>query len=190
MTVSFIMKVIIGILCFLGIALFIIKKKIRKDHPSLTIGEQAPDFTLLDDQGNPWRLYDHLGNKLVIYFYPKDSTPGCTAEACSLRDNSSLYGQKNIKVVGISYDTVDAHRRFKEKYHLPFTLLSDNNKEVAKRYGAYRSILSIFSPARITYLLNEQGIIIHLFEKVDIKNQAQQIIHIFDEYNSGIKNKL
>jgi peroxiredoxin Q/BCP len=169
--------IIVPLLIILSIACINMLISVR--HSILRVGQQAPDFTLIDDQGKQWRLADHLGTKMVIYFYPKDFTAGCTKEACDLRDNAHIYEQHNIKVVGISYDSPESHHKFKEEHHLPFTLLSDTNKTVAKQYGAYRSILSLWAPARITYLLDEQGKIIAVFEKVNIRQHAEKILETF-----------
>lgn len=172
--------VIISLIIFSVLCINVI---IQARHPMLRIGQQAPDFILLDDQGKPWNLAMHRGTKMVLYFYPKDFSYGCTKEACSLRDNASIYTQNHITVVGISYDTPESHRTFKEAHHLPFTLVSDMNKEVSKRYGAYRSIISLLAPARITYLLDEDGKIIATFKNVNIKKHAEQILETFARHS-------
>jgi peroxiredoxin Q/BCP len=145
------------------------------------LNKPAPDFTLLDDNNTARSLAEFKGKKIVLYFYPKDDTPGCTTEACSFRDNFAEYGKKNITVLGINYDTPESHKKFKAKYLLPFILLSDSTKEVAQKYGAYASILNILFPKRITFLIDEQGIIIHILDNVDVKNDAQKIIDIFSK---------
>ncbi len=102
----------------------------------LKIGDTAPDFSLLDEHGLPVSLKDFCGKKVVVlYFYPKDFTPGCTAEACSFRDDYKPYQDKDAVVIGISLDSVESHSKFSEKYNLPFAILSDKSKEVAKAYG-------------------------------------------------------
>ncbi len=175
-------SLIIIILLLIILSIACINILISARHPILQVGQQAPDFTLLDDQGKQWRLTDHLGAKMILYFYPKDFTTGCTKEACDLRDNADVYGQHNIKVVGISYDSPESHHKFKEEHHLNFTLLSDTNKTVAKQYGAYRSVLSMLAPARITYLLDEQGKIVVVFEKVNIQQHAEEILKTFAQH--------
>ena len=102
----------------------------------LKIGDKAPDFTLLDQDSTEHTLSDYFGKKLVVYFYPKDDTPGCKKEACSIRDNYALFEENEIIVFGLSYDTPASHKKFAEKYDLPFTLLSDSDKSVAKLYNS------------------------------------------------------
>lgn len=150
----------------------------RSGDEKLAVGDKAPDIKLQDDQGN-WRTLSEFGDKrIVLYFYPKDYTPGCTKEACSLRDFSEIYKKNNIIVIGVSYDSPESHKAFKEKYKLPFILLSDPDKSVSKKYGAHTGILTYFAPKRITYLI-ENGRIKHIFKKVNIDTQAQEIVNIF-----------
>ena len=102
----------------------------------LKVGQLAPEFTLTDDRGLPFRLKDYLGKKVVVlYFYPKDFTSGCIKEACSFRDDYKVYEEKGAIVIGVSLDSEKSHKKFSEKHNLPFSLLSDNQKEVAKKYG-------------------------------------------------------
>lgn len=149
-------------------------------HIPVKIGSQAPAFSLQDENGNWISLSDFKGKKVVLYFYPKDFTPGCTAEACSFRDAAKQYNERGIVVLGVSYDTPASHRKFKDKYQLPFQLLSDINKEVAKMYGAYQGLLKLLVPARKTFLIDENGIIIHIFDNVDVEEHASAIIKIFE----------
>ncbi|MBM3893886.1 peroxiredoxin, partial [Candidatus Dependentiae bacterium] len=101
---------------------------------AITVGSQAPDFILIDDTCSPWQLSKHQGQVVVLYFYPANDTPGCTKQACSLRDNYSEFAKLNATVVGINYNSITSHKAFKEKHRLPFTLLSDNKKRVAHLY--------------------------------------------------------
>jgi len=142
----------------------------------LSPGIQAPDFALSDETGTIRKLSDFAGKKLVLYFYPKDATPGCTKEACSLRDSYALFREQEIEIVGISYDSPESHARFKEKYHLPFALLSDSTRETAKAYGAYKSIKNYLFPERITFIINEAGTITDILENIDVTNHGEEIL--------------
>ncbi len=162
-----------------GILLFLHFFKPRKKYPALKKGDVAPDFTLVDEEGNERSLHRLKGHRVVIYFFPKADTPGCTQQACGIRDAYDIYKEKDIKVFGISYDSPETLKKFKEKYHLPFTLLSDSSKEVAQRYGAYKSAINALFPARITFLVNEEGKIVKIIENVDVSTHAQDIISAF-----------
>lgn len=148
------------------------------------VGKKAPNFTLLDDQGKERTLQEFAGKKIVLYFYPKDDTPGCTKEACSFRDNISLYSNNDIIVLGISYDSPESHKKFKEKYNLPFILLSDSEKKVAELYHANHGISGKFVANRVTYLIDEEGIIVDYFENVDVSTHALDVLKKF-----GIKSE-
>lgn len=140
----------------------------------------APDFSLLDEHGLPVSLKDFRGKKVVVlYFYPKDFTPGCTAEACSFRDNYKPYQDKDAVVIGISLDNVESHSKFSEKYNLPFAILSDNSKEVAKTYG----VLGIggFLAKRVTFIISKDGKITHIFPKVDVKQHSEEVLKALEE---------
>ncbi len=104
----------------------------------LKIGQLAPDFTLPDQNGKTHKLSDYKGGWVLVYFYPKDDTPGCTKEACSIRDNFPKFTKSKATVLGVSVDSVKSHAKFAEKYHLPFTILADEDKSVVKKYGVYR----------------------------------------------------
>src|SRR3989344_7953311 len=104
---------------------------------TLSVGDAAPDFTLLDQDGKERRLSDYLGKSVLLYFYPKDDTPGCTTEACSFRDNLPRFEKSDIIVLGISKDSVKAHKKFSEKFGLPFTLLADTERKVIEIYGLW-----------------------------------------------------
>ncbi len=143
------------------------------------IGQQAPDFKLNDETGIARSLSEFKGKKIVIYFYPKDNTPGCTKEACGLRDAYQMYNSNNIVILGINYDSPESHKQFKEEHKLPFVLLSDSDREVARSYGAYQGIINMLFPQRMTFLIDEQGKVIHIFENVDISTHAQDILKAF-----------
>lgn len=143
-------------------------------------GSPAPVFKGLAQNGNIISLTDFVGKKVILYFYPKDSTPGCTAEACNLKDNYQTLIEKGFVVIGVSADSDKSHDKFIEKYGLPFPLISDKDKVICQQYGVWgnkkfmgRSFLGI---NRKTFVIDEKGIIEAVFEKVDTKNHTQQIL--------------
>lgn len=143
-------------------------------------GTKAPNFEGKDENGNTVKLSDFAGKKLVLYFYPKDSTPGCTAEACDLRDNYERFLAMGYQVLGVSRDSAASHRRFIEKYSLPFHLIADTDLSILKAYEAwgekkmYGKITE--GTLRTTYVIDEKGIIIGAIAKVDTKNHTAQIL--------------
>lgn len=146
----------------------------------LKIGDKAPDFTVNDNNGQPVRLSTLKGQKIVLYFYPKDMTPGCTAQACNLRDHYREMQKHGYEVLGISSDTEKLHQKFIEKENLPFRLLADVDKNVHNAYGTWveKSMYGrkYMGTARTTFIINEKGIIEDIIEKVDTKNHASQIL--------------
>ncbi len=149
----------------------------------LKIGMKAPDFKLKDHAGNVHSLADYRGRKVALYFYPKDDTPGCTKEACSFRDNFSEFAKRGVVVLGISIDNESSHAAFREKYALPFTLLSDTDKEVVQLYGVWveKNIYGKKSMGtdRKTFLIDESGTIIHIFDKVKPEEHAGEVLQAF-----------
>jgi peroxiredoxin Q/BCP len=146
----------------------------------LKVGDTAPDFSLLNENGLPVSLKDYLGKRnVVLYFYPKDFTSGCTAEACNFRDSYKLYQHKGAVVIGVSLDSVESHLKFSEKYDLPFAILSDRNKEVAKAYG----VLGVggFLTKRVTFIINKNGKITHIFPKVDVRHHSEEVLKALEE---------
>ena len=143
-------------------------------------GTKAPDFTGLDENGGAVRLGDFAGKKLVLYFYPKDSTPGCTAEACDLRDNYERFLAAGYAVLGVSKDSQASHRKFIEKYSLPFHLISDPDCTILKAYEAWgpKKFMGreTVGTLRTTYVIGEDGTIIDAIGKVDTKNHSSQIL--------------
>jgi peroxiredoxin Q/BCP len=133
---------------------------------------KAPDFKLLDQDGRERSLSDFAGEYKVIYFYPKDDTPGCTKEACGIKDSYANFSRLNVPVIGISADSVASHKKFAEKYNLPFVLLSDPNKEIIKAYGAKGGLFT----KRISYLLDNNGVIVKGYKSVDPSTHAGEII--------------
>jgi peroxiredoxin Q/BCP len=141
----------------------------------LKVGDKAPDFTLMDEKGQPRSLKDYLGKKVVVlYFYPKDFTSGCTVEAQGFRDNYGLYEGKGAAVIGVSLDTKESHAKFSEKHNLPFHLLSDSGKEVARAYGVLG--MGGISTKRVTFVINKEGTITHIFTKVDVKTHSAECL--------------
>lgn len=148
---------------------------------SVKIGDIAPDFKLKDETGNFRSLEEFRGSKVALYFYPKDDTPGCTKQACSLRDGYLDLKEANIVILGISYDSPESHKKFAEEYNLPFLLLSDENREVAKKYGSSWRVLGNFLIKRQTYLINEDGIIVDILKKINVNQHAQEVIKAFQK---------
>ena len=142
---------------------------------SLKEGDQAPDFTLPSDEGKLVKLSDFKGHNVVLYFYPKDQTPGCTKEACSMRDNLGSIKGYNSVVLGVSVDNVDAHKAFKEKDHLTFTLLSDADKSVSKQYSGLNAL---GMSKRVTYVIDSNGVIRKIFTKVDVASHYKDVIAV------------
>lgn len=156
----------------------------------IPIGTKAPNFELTDAQGKMHKLSDYMGKKVVIYFYPKDDTPGCTKEACNMRDNYGALQKNGIVILGISYDDAESHKKFRDKYQLPFTLLSDTDKKVADLYGAKGGLLGFIGAKRITYLIDESGKIMHVFDEVDSGRHAEQILELIEEKGKSKNAKI
>ena len=146
----------------------------------LKVGDLAPDFTLLDSEGREVSLQSLRGRRVVLYFYPKDNTAGCTRQACAFAGAYDAYEKRNIAVVGISRDSAASHKRFKEKYSLPFTLLSDPDHAVTEAYGAWQEKVMCGKRAmgvvRTTYLLDEEGVITHIMPRVKPDTNAEEIL--------------
>lgn len=149
----------------------------------LNEGDIAPDFTAKDQDGNDVKLSDFRGQKVVLYFYPKDDTPGCTKEACSFRDANDVYAQKGIKVFGVSTDSEKKHQKFISKYSLPFTLLADTEKKLVNDYGVYaeKSLYGrkYMGVNRTTFLIDDDGKIVKIFKKVNVSEHAQEVLTAF-----------
>ena len=144
------------------------------------VGEKAPDFTLCDKDGKPVSLSDFRGRKVVLYFYPKDSTPGCTREACAFAGAYGEFQKRNVVVIGVSKDSVDSHRRFAEKNNLPFILLADPELAVIKAYGVWQEKKLYgkvsMGVVRATYLIDEEGRIERVMPKVKPDTHAGEIL--------------
>lgn len=139
-----------------------------------------PDFEVLDQDGKAVSSKDLIGKKTIIYFYPKDNTSGCTAEACSLRDNYEALMARGYNVVGVSKDSAASHRKFADKYDLPFTLLADTSTQMLQDFGAWGEKKmygkTVMGTIRKTFIFDEEGILAEVIEKVDTKNHADQIL--------------
>ncbi len=143
-------------------------------------GMKAPDFSLQDDSGRVWTLDDFSGKPFVLYFYPKDDTPGCTTEACGFRDEYAAFKEKGVEVVGVSADSRASHAKFRNKYNLPFILLSDPDKKTLNEYGAYGEKImygkKMMGVIRSTFLVGADGIVVQAFPKVKPAEHAQEIL--------------
>jgi peroxiredoxin Q/BCP len=142
-------------------------------------GEKAPDFKGMNQNGQEINLSQFKGKKVVLYFYPKDNTPGCTAEACNLNDNYQYWLSKGYEVIGVSPDSVDSHKKFEAKFNLSFNLIADTEKEILQAYGAWgekknygKTYMGVL---RTTFIIDENGVVENVFAKVDTKNHTEQI---------------
>lgn len=148
-------------------------------------GNKAPDFTAKDQNGNKVKLSDYKGQRVVLYFYPKDDTPGCTKEACSFRDANDVYKKKGIKVIGVSIDDEKSHQKFIEKYSLPFDLLADTDKKIVEKYGVWgeKSMYGrkYMGTLRKTFLIGEDGKVVKIFDKVKVGEHADEVLKAFGE---------
>jgi len=152
--VLLILAVIIGLI---GLSLTLYSKPMKK----IEVGDKVPSFELRDQHGNTVKISPEKGNAMVIYFYPKDDTPGCTKEACKFRDDFEDFKDMGVEVYGISADSVESHKKFAEKYNLPFQLLADHKNKVRKLFGVPSSFLIL--PGRVTYVIDKEGVVQYIF---------------------------
>jgi thioredoxin-dependent peroxiredoxin len=149
---------------------------------TLKEGDKAPAFTAKDQNGKEVSLADFKGKKVILYFYPKDDTPGCTAEACSFRDNYQSMLSKGFEVIGVSTDDEKSHKKFEKKFSLPFTLIADIDKSIVEAYGLWveKNMYGkkYMGTARTTFIIDEEGVISKVIDKVDTKNSSQQVIDV------------
>jgi thioredoxin-dependent peroxiredoxin len=140
----------------------------------------APDFTLLDETGHERKLSEYFGKPIILYFYPEDDTPGCTTEACSFRDNYSTFQKAGVTILGVSPDSPKSHAKFKEKYHLPFTLLADEGHKICDLYGVWgkkvKNEREYYGVIRTTYLIDPKGMIKKVFEHVKPSEHSAEIL--------------
>jgi len=175
-------NIVISVVIFGGIAIacfFLFGKSKHAPATTINVGDQAPLFTLPDENGTPRSMAEFKGKKVVLYFYPKDETPGCTQEACGLRDSFDQYKQHDIVVLGVSYDSPESHKHFKEKEKLPFILLSDTKHEVAHLYGTDQHAMGNLYALRTSFLINEQGKIVHIIDNVSPETHAKDVLKMF-----------
>lgn len=146
----------------------------------LKVGDSAPDFELPDQDGKMHKLSDYQGQKILVYFYPKDNTPGCTIEACQIRDDFPKFNSIKAEVLGISTDSVESHQKFAQKHNLPFTLLADANKEVVKAYNVYKPKKFLgkefLGTQRTSFLVDGDGKIAKIYEKVKPALHAEEVL--------------
>ena len=149
---------------------------------SIKVGGKAPAIKGVDQNGDIIQLSDFKDQKVVLYFYPKDDTPGCTAQACNLRDNYKKLLKKGLQVLGVSVDPIKAHQKFIKKYDLPFPLISDEDKKIVTKYGLWgeKKFMgrTYMGTTRMTFLIDENGVISHIIEKPDTKNHTEEILEI------------
>jgi len=148
----------------------------------LKVGDKAPEFKGVDQNGSPVDLNQYAGKKVALYFYPKDDTPGCTAQACNLRDNFDVLKDKGIEVIGVSTDSVKSHAKFVDKFKLNFTLIADENKEIVEKFGVWglKKFMGreYMGTNRTTFLIDEQGLIEGVISKPKTNAHADEILEI------------
>lgn len=151
---------------------------------TLKEGDKAPEFSANDQHGSKITLSDYTGSKVILYFYPKDNTPGCTAEACNLRDNEKALLDKGFKIIGISADSDKSHKKFTEKYNLPFPLIPDTDKKIINDYGVWGPKKFMGKEYeginRTTFIISEEGIIEKIIKKVKTKDHTNQILELYN----------
>lgn len=148
----------------------------------LEIGKKAPDFKIIGSDNKEHSLSDYLGKTVILYFYPKDNTPGCTTEACDFRDNSANFKDKNAIIIGVSRDSIKTHSNFINKFQLPFLLLSDKDEELCKLYDVIKEKKlygkTYMGIERSTFIINPEGILTHEFRKVKVKDHVNEILSL------------
>lgn len=153
----------------------------------LKLNTMSPNFSLPDENGKLHKLSDYKGKFIVLYFYPKDNTPGCTTEACNFRDDYSAYQKAGIEIIGVSPDSSDSHTKFKAKYQLPFTLLADKTHEICNAYGVWVKKKNMgreyYGVQRTTFLINKEGVILRIFEGVKPAEHSKEVLAEIAKYN-------
>ncbi len=173
------MKFVLALSVLVLLAVFALRLRAAQDAPQ--VGAMAPDFTLPDQQGVPRRLSDYRGKWVVLYFYPKDETPGCTKEACAFRDDWQALTALNAQVIGISLDDSQSHAAFANKHRLPFMLLADASGEVVERYGAMMNLVVMKLAKRHTYVIAPDGKIAQVYRNVDPGGHSREIIQFLKQ---------
>jgi peroxiredoxin Q/BCP len=149
------------------------------------VGQKAPEFTVVNDEGHKVKLSDFKGKKVVLYFYPKDDTPGCTTEACAFRDGIDEIKDRGAVVLGVSADSVESHKKFKDKFDLNFPLLADGDKKIVQAYGTWKE-KSMYGKKymgieRTTFIIDEQGKISHIFPKVKVNEHYDEVLEALED---------
>lgn len=142
----------------------------NNNNDIIEVGEKFPNMTLKNEENKDFSIHDALGQSFVVYFYPKDDTPGCTKQACTFRDQFEAFSSLNAKVIGVSEDSPASHAAFKKKYNLPFTLLTDQNNQLRKKVGVPTGVMGLL-PGRVTYIMDKEGIVRHIFNSQSNVNQ-------------------
>jgi peroxiredoxin Q/BCP len=173
------MKFVLVLSVLVLLAVFALRLRAAQDAPQ--VGARAPDFSLPDQQGVPRRLSDYRGKWVVLYFYPKDETPGCTKEACAFRDDWQALTALNAQVIGISLDDSQSHAAFANKHRLPFLLLADASGEVVERYGAMMNLVVTKLAKRHTYVIAPDGKIAQVYRNVDPGGHSREIIQFLKQ---------
>lgn len=173
------------ILLLLSIAVLLLWR-VWRPTARLNIGDQAPDFELSDQHGNKHTLASYRGRWVVLYFYPRDDTPGCTREACQFRDASQPLKTLHTEVIGISVDDAESHARFAAKYHLPFPLLADTHGVVTARYGALIKLGPWKMARRMSFIISPQGYVAYLFPRVNSLRHANDVMRILQNIQNGV----
>lgn len=151
---------------------------------TIQVGDKAPDFTLKSQTGETVSLKDFAGKPVIVYFYPKDDTPGCTAEACAFRDSYQVFQEAGATVIGISSDSTDAHQKFSSKYQLPFLLLSDQGNRVRKAFGVPATLGLL--PGRVTYVIDQAGVVRHVFNsQFNFKGHVEEALRVVKELQTA-----
>jgi peroxiredoxin Q/BCP len=151
---------------------------------AIKVGDTAPDFTLTSQNNSSVSLRDFQGKAVVLYFYPKDDTPGCTAQSCAFRDQYEVFKAAGAEVIGVSGDSPESHQKFAARYQLPFTLLSDKDNQVRKSYGATTAFGLI--PGRITYVIDQQGVVRYIFDSMfNFKGHVEEALKTLQQLSVG-----
>jgi peroxiredoxin Q/BCP len=186
------MKILLsGILLVVLIAALIVwfgvfRANANPPEPVVAEGQPAPDFTLRDQEGKPVTLSEQRGKWVVLYFYPKDDTPGCTKEACSFRDNLTAIQQLDARILGVSVDSVESHKKFAEKFKLNFPILADDRLQVTARYGVLTSFMGIKVARRSTVIIDPLGIVRKIFPSVKPEDHALEIHRALVELRNSV----
>ncbi len=179
------MKIALLLLLALGLGILMLRT-VHAGREMLSPGTPAPDFQLPDQQGERHELQDFAGQWLVLYFYPRDDTPGCTREACDFRDGYLEIRRMNAQVLGVSMDSTASHAEFASKYHLPFPLLADVEGQVSRAYGAFWSLGPLRFSRRHSFIIDPQGRIAATFRKVDTATHVKEVVRTLQELQSAI----